>query len=85
MDKNQRRVILSRDITLIIIGAVGMLSQMFVAEEPNGLIISASVTLLLGPTGVALWAQRNSVGQSTTASSSSEPPSPEPQSSSPQQ
>lgn len=56
-----------------------MLSQMFLAEEPNGFLISACVTLLLGPSGAALWAQRNSAGQSTTESSSQEPPSQEPQ------
>jgi membrane protein DedA with SNARE-associated domain len=82
VDRNQRRVILARDITLIVIGAVGMLAQIFLAKEPNGLLISASVTLLLGPTGAALWAQRNNVGPSTIESSSSEPPSSEPQPSS---
>lgn len=85
MDASQRRVILFRDITLVVIGAVGMLSQMFLAKEPNAALITGSVTLLLGPAGASLWAQRNNGGPSTIESSSSSPPSPEPQSSSPPQ
>lgn len=82
MDRAQRRVILFRDVTCILVGATGFLHQVFVAPEANLILVTASVNFLLAPTGLALWAQRKSVGLNTTepssrerGSSSSVPPS----------
>lgn len=83
MDKSQRRVILIRDVSCIAIGAVGMLEQTFVGPV-SPILVPAFLTLLLGPAGAALLAQRSSSGQNTIGQSSS-PPSAEPQPSSPQQ
>jgi len=84
VDRGQRRVILFRDVTCIVIGAIGLLEQMFIADIASPILVPAFVGLLLGPTGVALWAQRSSSGPNTIEPSSGGPPQPEPQPSSPQ-
>lgn len=76
MDKSQRKVILWRDVTCIVIGAVGLLEQLFLADVASPILVPACLTLLLGPAGVALWAQRSNDGPSTIEPSSGQPPEP---------
>lgn len=60
---------------MILVGAFVMLWQTVMTDEASPILVSGAVTLLLGPTGLALWAQRNNGGPSTTEPSSSEPQS----------
>lgn len=63
-----------RDVTIIVVGALGFLQQVFIADEANLLVVTASVQLLLTPVGIAVWAQRKQLGQPTIGPSSEEPP-----------
>jgi uncharacterized membrane protein YfbV (UPF0208 family) len=75
----QRRVILFRDISCIVLGIFGLIWQTLMVDEASGALVSASVTLLLGPAGAALLAQRNSAGPSTIEPSTGSPPDPLPE------
>jgi hypothetical protein len=84
VDRTQRRIIIFRDLACIVGGLAGLYWQTVVEVEASVVLVPAFVSLILGPTGAALWAQRNSAGQNTTASSSGGQQPQEPQSS-PQQ
>jgi hypothetical protein len=76
-------VILLRDVTCIVIGATGMLEQMFIGPV-SPILVPAFLAMLLGPAYWGLWAQRKPDGQNITGPSSPSP-SAEPQQSSQQQ
>jgi uncharacterized membrane protein YfbV (UPF0208 family) len=79
VDRAQRRTILFRDISCTVMGILGLVWQTVMVDEASGALVSASVSLLLAPTGAALWAQRNSAGQGTTGSSTGPPEQPLPE------
>jgi len=58
--------------------------QTYIAAEASVVLVPAAVTLILSPTAQALWAQRNSAGQSTTEQSLPQAPPSESQPSSQQ-
>ena len=51
-----------RDIWLLVLGSAGFLNQVFLAEQPNYLIMGGSLTLLLGVPVIRLDDKREGGG-----------------------
>jgi hypothetical protein len=74
-------VALVRTLVMLGLGSAGMTSQLFFVAEPNMILVSASIGLMLGPAALEAWLRARTGAPDpppTTTVGSSPPPSPSP-------